>query len=47
MHVLWFPSREAFNSYLADPRRAALLHEFGDPFTAKQAVELVGLAQER
>ena len=40
MHVLWFPSRLAFDAYLTDPRRSALLEKYGEVFTAKQAVEL-------
>ena len=40
MHVLWFPSRLAFDGYLSDPRRSALLGKYGEVFTAKQAVEL-------
>ncbi|HJR26819.1 MAG TPA: hypothetical protein VJ804_15180 [Acidimicrobiales bacterium] len=40
VHLLWFPSRAAFDAYLADPRRAALLEEHGDVFTRKLVVEL-------
>ena len=40
VHVLWFPDRAAYEAYLADDRRAALLARFGDVFTQKQAVEL-------
>jgi hypothetical protein len=44
VHLLWFPDRAAFDAYLGDPRRAALLAEFGDVFTAKHVVELDTLA---
>ena len=40
VHLLWFPSRDAFAAYLADDRRRALLDRFGEVFTAKQVVEL-------
>jgi hypothetical protein len=40
VHLLWFPSREAFDAYLADPRRAALMEEHGEVFTEKTVVEL-------
>jgi hypothetical protein len=48
VHLIRFPHRRAFESYLADGRRAALLEEFGEVFTAKQAVEMdtVSPAQE-
>ena len=40
MHVLWFPDETAFQSYLDDPRRSALLAQFGEVFSTKHAVEL-------
>jgi uncharacterized protein (DUF1330 family) len=40
VHLLWFPSRAAFEAYLADDRRSDLLSRFGDVFTVKQTVEL-------
>ena len=40
VHVIWFPDRDALNSYMDDPRRHALLAAFGDVFTSKQAVEI-------
>jgi uncharacterized protein (DUF1330 family) len=40
VQVLWFPDRRALDAYLADPRRLALLEQFGEVFTSKQAVEL-------
>jgi uncharacterized protein (DUF1330 family) len=40
VHLLWFPDRAAFDAYLDDPRRAALLGEFGEVFAAKHVVEL-------
>ena len=40
VHLLWFPSREAFDAYIADPRRAALMKEHGEVFTEKTVVEL-------
>ncbi|HUI49472.1 MAG TPA: hypothetical protein VL119_12290 [Acidimicrobiia bacterium] len=40
VHLLWFPGREAFDAYLADPRRVALLREYGEVFATKHAVEL-------
>ena len=40
VHVLWFPDRAAFDAYLADDRRAALLAQFGETFTRKEVVEL-------
>ncbi len=40
IHLLWFPDQDAYEAYLADPRRAALLERFGDVFASKQAVEL-------
>ncbi len=40
VHVIWFPDRDALNSYMDDPRRHALLAAFGDVFTSKQSVEI-------
>jgi hypothetical protein len=38
VHLLWFPSQAAYHAYLADDRRLALLQQFGDVFTRKEAV---------
>jgi uncharacterized damage-inducible protein DinB len=48
VHLIRFPHRRALESYMSDDRRAALLEEFGDVFTAKQVVEMdtVSPAQE-
>ena len=40
VHLLWFPSRAAYDGFLADPRRAALVEEHGDVFEQKVLVEL-------
>ncbi len=40
VHLLRFPSRAAFDAYLADPHRLALLDEHGEVFTEKTVVEL-------
>jgi hypothetical protein len=40
VHILWFPSRSAFDAYLADPRRAALVEEHGEVFEQTLVVEL-------
>jgi uncharacterized protein (DUF1330 family) len=40
VHLLWFPSRTAFEAYLADPRRHALMAGHGEVFTDKTVVEL-------
>lgn len=40
VHLIWFPHREAFESYLADERRQLLLQRHGDVFSLKHAVEL-------
>jgi hypothetical protein len=40
VHLLSFPNRAAFDAYMADERRAALLEQFGDVFTVKHAVEM-------
>jgi len=44
VHLLWFPHREAFAGYLADPRRRALIEEYGEVFTVKHAVEVDTIA---
>jgi hypothetical protein len=44
VHVLWFPGRAAFEAYLADDRRRALLDEFGEVFTSKEVVEMETIA---
>lgn len=48
VHVIRFPHRHAFDAYMADERRLALLEEFGDVFTSKQVVEVdpVGFLQD-
>ena len=43
VHLTWFPHRRAFDAYMADERRRALMDEFGEVFTAKQVVELEAL----
>ena len=40
VHVIWFPHREAFASYLADDRRRALVERYGEPFTSEHVVEV-------
>jgi hypothetical protein len=40
VHLIWFPSRGAFEAYLADERRIALLAEHGEVFTSKEVVVL-------
>ncbi len=40
MHLLWFPSRAAFDAYLADERRQEVLARHGDVFTEKVVVEV-------
>jgi uncharacterized protein (DUF1330 family) len=44
VHLLWFPDQAAFDAYIADERRAALLVEFPDVFTSKQAVVMDTIA---
>jgi uncharacterized protein (DUF1330 family) len=39
-HVLWFPSDEALDSYLHDPRRSEILVRYGDVFSRKVVVRL-------
>jgi hypothetical protein len=38
VHLLWFPSRAAYDAYLQDERRHALLTQFGEVFDRKEAV---------
>ena len=45
VHLIWFPDRDALDAYMEDPRRHALLAEFGDVFTSKQAVEVEVLGE--
>jgi hypothetical protein len=40
VHVIWFPHRGAFASYLADDRRRALVERYGEPFTSEHVVEV-------
>jgi hypothetical protein len=40
VHVIRFPHRRAFDAYMADERRSALLDEFGDAFSRKQVIEM-------
>jgi hypothetical protein len=40
VHLIWFPSRTAFDAYLADDRRRVLLERHGEVFTEKLVVEL-------
>jgi hypothetical protein len=40
IHLLWFPSRAAFDAYLADERRQDALARHGEVFTEKVVVEL-------
>jgi hypothetical protein len=40
VHLTRFPHRRAFDAYMADERRLALLDEFGDVFIRKQVVEV-------
>ena len=40
VHLLWFPSRAAFDAYLADDRRQGALARHGEVFTEKVVVEL-------
>jgi len=48
VHVIRFPHRRAFDAYMADERRRALLDEFGEVFIGKQVVEVdpVGFLQD-
>jgi hypothetical protein len=39
-HVIWFPSDEAFDAYLHDPRRSEFLRRHGEVFTSKGIVRL-------
>ena len=40
VHLIWFPDRGAFESFMDDGRRSALVQEFGQVFTVKHAVEM-------
>jgi uncharacterized protein (DUF1330 family) len=40
VHILWFPDRIRFDSFLADPRRAELLASHGQVFDDTVVVEL-------
>ena len=40
VHLLWFPGPSAFHAYIDDPKRAALLTQFGEVFTSKHVVEI-------
>lgn len=40
VHLIWFPHRGAFDGYLADERRRALVDEFGEVFSRTQVVEM-------
>ena len=40
VHLLWFPSQEAFQAFLADVRRHAAFDRHGEVFTQKVVVEL-------
>ena len=43
VHLIRFPSRAAYDAYLRDDRRAALLERHGEVFTRKVVVELATL----
>ncbi len=45
VHLLWFPNRAAFAAYMSDPRRVALLEQFGEVFVSKQVVELDAISE--
>jgi uncharacterized protein (DUF1330 family) len=45
VHLIRFPDRAAYEGYLADDRRLALLDEHGDVFTSKVVVELDTVAE--
>jgi hypothetical protein len=40
VHLFRFPDRAAFDRYLADPRRLALVERYGDVFSSKQTIEV-------
>lgn len=44
VHVIWFPGRGAYEAYLGDARRGALLREHGEVFARKQAVTMETVA---
>ena len=40
MHLLWFPSREAYDAFLADPARAEARAALGDAVPTSRVVEV-------
>ncbi len=44
VHVIWVPDRAAFDAYLADERRLALMKKYGEVFTRKEVVAVETLA---
>ena len=40
VHLLWFPSRAAYDSFLEDPRRGEIRDEFGDAAPNGRVVEV-------
>jgi uncharacterized protein (DUF1330 family) len=47
VHLIRFPSRTAYDAFVADERRQALLARHGDVFTSKVVVELDDLTDLR
>jgi uncharacterized protein (DUF1330 family) len=47
VHLIRFPSRAAYDAFLGDERRAALLQQHGDVFTSKLVVELDSVVDTR
>jgi uncharacterized protein (DUF1330 family) len=45
VHLIRFPHRRAYDAFLADGRRQALLDEHGEVFTSKVVVELDTLVE--
>jgi uncharacterized protein (DUF1330 family) len=45
VHLIRFPHRDAYDAFLADERRLALLQEHGEVFTSKVVVELDTLVE--
>ena len=45
VHLIRFPDRAAYEGFLADDRRLALLDEHGEVFTSKVVVELDGVVE--
>jgi uncharacterized protein (DUF1330 family) len=45
VHLIRFPDRPAYEAFLADPRRRALLEQHGEVFTSKVVVELDTLVE--